>query len=145
MGSKFIYIFSSYLDKEHGVFAEKAAERIISTMKHQYDSEDDMLDAFLKSARPFVNWTKSGRSTTGFCQFRMNYGPDGFVEVSVRDNDSIKALVCILEGKHEIGSSGDPIVQAALDCSKFAGPMKATYDISGTLPCLLVTVQLEPW
>lgn len=115
------------------------ATKVVTAMRQNFPSEDDRVNAFFTATSEFLGWIKSEKNATGSYGIRKNFGPDGFVEVAVPLLDGKKAMILLMEVKHEIGISDDPIVQVNLDYSKLAGQMHLQ-EIPGHFPCLLLTL-----
>lgn len=131
-------IFASWMDIQTDINAVTAAKNLCVSMMKFYDNEELRVDAFLRALENFIPITKSESKATGEYGFRAKKGPDAFIELQ-NENLPKPSIVCLVEAKWEVGTSGDPSMQICLDYSSTAGSMSFNR-IEGFFPCLLLTI-----
>lgn len=119
------------ITKQH----RETSHNIILEMQKPFLKEETRNHEFLSIIQPLLDIQETTDTPSVF-KIRKNSGPDGFKTTSSVNNP---AVICIFEGKLEIGHCGDPTLQACFDYSKCCGKMAET-DIDGHYPCLLLTL-----
>ena len=114
----------------------ETSRKILLEMQKTFQKEEDRNHAFLSILQPLLGIKETTDNASSVYSIRKNSGPDGFKLTSSQDPS---AIICIFEGKLDIGCCGDPTLQACFDHSKLCGKM-AEAGVDGHYPCLLLTL-----